>query len=167
MTRERDLTGIAGFCDRLSLIIARLSMWIAGALFLVNVGDILMGVVSRYIFKSSPVWTEELARYTLVWMVMMAANPALRLGEHMEIDLLLKYFPGWANTGFKWIRRTVFISITGFMTYWGVIYALKVSKFTTMGLGISKTIPMAAVPVGFALLLIQYILMQFIPSHRE
>jgi TRAP-type C4-dicarboxylate transport system permease small subunit len=167
MNHTKDLTGFAAFCDGLSLTIARVSTWCAGALLVVNVTDMLFGVVSRYLFRSSPVWTEELARYTLVWMVMLAANPALRYGEHMKIDMLLRFFPDPVNIALKWIRRFAFVFITGFMTYWGVIYSFKIANFTTMGLGISKSIPMAAIPVGMGLLLIQYILMQCVPGTSE
>ncbi len=167
MKDSRDLSGFASFCDGLSLTLARVSVWCAGALLVVNVTDMLFGVISRYLFQSSPVWTEELARYTLVWMVMVAANPALRYGDHMKIDMLLRIFPDPVNVALKWIRRVAFVFITGFMTYWGVIYSLKIAKFTTMGLGISKAFPMAAIPVGMGLLMIQYILMQCVPKTSE
>jgi TRAP-type C4-dicarboxylate transport system permease small subunit len=167
MKHSKDLTDFASFCDGLSLAIARVSTWCAGALLVVNVMDMLFGVASRYLFQSSPVWTEELARYTLVWMVMMAANAALRYGEHMKIDMLLGFFPDAVNLVLKWIRRFVFVFITGFMTYWGVIYSFKIANFTTMGLGISKAIPMAAIPVGMGLLMIQYMLMQCVTETCE
>jgi TRAP-type C4-dicarboxylate transport system permease small subunit len=167
MQPHGGLTGFPAFCERLSLWIARVSAVCAGVLFVVNVGDILMGVFARYVFRSSPIWTEELARYTLVWMVMMAANPALRYGEHMQIDLLLKYFPARLNAILRWVRRGAFVFVIAFMTYWGILYTEKIANFTTMGLGISKSIPMAAVPVGMGLLLLQYILMQFVPGTRE
>lgn len=167
MQTTGELTGLAKCCDRLSFHLARLSTGCAGALFFINVGDMLMGVGARYVFHGSPVWTEELARYTLIWMVMIAANPALRYGEHMTIDLALKKFPVRLQAALKWFRRLIFIAITGFMAYIGWAYTVKISHFTTMGLGISKSIPMAAVPVGFGLLLIQYVLMQFIPARSE
>jgi TRAP-type C4-dicarboxylate transport system permease small subunit len=167
MDTSKDISGFSQVCDRVSFRIERLSTWAAGALFLVNVADICMSVFARYLFSFSPVWTEELARYTVIWMVMLAANAALRRGEHMAIDILLKYFPFKFNVFLVWVRRAIFIGSIGFMTWMGYKYAIKVSPFTTMGLGITKTIPMLAIPVGMTLLFIQYLLLQFIPDKRE
>lgn len=133
------------------------SLWLAGVLFLVMTGDILAGVGSRYIFKTVPVWTEELARYTLVWMVMIAANPALYFSDHMAIDLDI--FPGRTARGISLVRGALFVGILGFMTWQGSLYAAKMAPFKTMGLGISKAIPLAAVPAGLGLVLVQYLLM--------
>lgn len=136
-------------------------------MFCVNVGDIIMGVFARYFFSSSPVWTEELARYCLIWMVMMAANPALKRSEHMKIDMLVNRFPGRGQILCRWTGHLIFLGITFFMTCYGYLYALKMSQFTTMGLGIPKTVPLMAVPVGMALLFIQYLLMQSASKKKD
>ena len=150
---------LAPWSKRASSLLDLVCMWSAGLLFMVNVGDILMGVFARYLFQSSPIWTEELARYTLVWMVMLAAPPALKRGEHMGIDLVVQYFPLRMQTMIQWLSRSLFVAITLFMTIMGWRYAWSVSAFTTMGLGIPKTVPMLAVPVGMLLLLIQHLLL--------
>jgi len=142
------------------------SICTAALLFCVNVGDIVTGVFARYFFAASPVWTEELARYCLIWMVMLAANPALKRSEHMAIDMVVRRLPGWGQTLSRWTTHVVFLGITLFMTWYGYFYAIKMSRFTTMGLGISKTIPLMAIPVGMALLFVQYLLMQFIPKEQ-
>ena len=142
----------------LSRAIDRICMILAAAFFLLTVGDILAGVVLRYFWSSAPVWTEELARYSLIWMVMMAAVPALRQGEHMKIDLVIERLPHRARIAGRWFGHAVFLGITGLMAWVGFGYALRMEKFTTMGLGISKTIPLMAVPAGMALLFVQYIL---------
>lgn len=157
-------SGFSRVCALLSRWLDMFSIGAAALLFCVNVGDIIMGVFARYFFSSSPVWTEELARYSLIWMVMMAANPALKRSEHMKIDMLVKRFPDLGQIMCRWTGHFVFLGITLFMTCYGYQYALKMSRFTTMGLGISKTVPLMAVPVGMALLFIQYLLMQFSPA---
>ena len=156
----------ARLAGRASCLLEAGSILVAGLFFVLNLGDILMGVFSRYLFLSSPIWTEELARYSLVWMVMLAANPALKRGEHMGIDLLVQYFPFWMQTGLRWLIRALFLGITGFMTIIGWRYAWSVSNFTTMGLGIPKTLPMLAVPVGMGLLCLQQVLMLMAGSSR-
>ena len=157
----------ARWAERSSFLLEMGSIWAAGLFFILNLGDILMGVFSRYFFLSSPIWTEELARYSLVWMVMLAANPALRRGEHMGIDLLVQYFPARIQTALRWTIRALFLGITGFMAVLGWRYAWSVSNFTTMGLGIPKTVPLLAVPVGMGLLCVQYLLMLIAERSRS
>ncbi len=167
MGRSNKNNSFVYYCRRLSNQIDVISIWGAGILLLVNVGDIIMGVFMRYIFHSAPVWTEELARFTLIWMVMLAANSALYRGEHMTINIMLKYIPNRINRVLNGVRIVVFLGVIGFMSVMGFKYAFKVYMFTTMGLGITKTIPMLSLPVGMTLLLIQYLLMQLTSDKNE
>ena len=70
---RRGFGNIAG----LTRFLERTSAWLAGALLVINVGDILLGVLFRYIFKSSVIWTEEVARFSLVWLVLLGAPVAV------------------------------------------------------------------------------------------
>lgn len=153
-------------CRKLSRIIERLSIWSAGALLLINVGDIVVNIFNRYVLKSSFIWTEELARYTLIWLVMLAANAALYTDEHMKIELLEKYFPEAVRKILVWVKRTLILFILGFMSWQGYFYAVKAWKFKTLAMGIPKTLPLLAIPVGMFLLLLQYLLLEIVGSPR-
>ena len=49
--------------------------WTAGIiLLLVMLGTVALQVVARYIFFSPPAWTEELARYAMVWAGFLGAT---------------------------------------------------------------------------------------------
>src|SRR5205814_1523973 len=59
----------------------RLFGWIeaaAGTMIAVMVLAILFQVVARYAFARPPFWTEELARYAMVWAGMLGAAAAFR-----------------------------------------------------------------------------------------
>ena len=49
---------------------------------------VALQIVSRAIFASSFVWTEEAARFGLVWLVFLAGGLAFHYGEHIGIDVL-------------------------------------------------------------------------------
>jgi len=53
---------------------------------------IFSNVVSRYIFDSSIVWANELARFFFVWLIFFGAIGALKENEHMGVDLLVRKF---------------------------------------------------------------------------
>ena len=51
--------------------------WVAASLFmLVMVAAVALQVISRYVFFSPPSWTEELARYCMIWAGYLGATVA-------------------------------------------------------------------------------------------
>jgi TRAP-type C4-dicarboxylate transport system permease small subunit len=69
-SREAIVTLSAGI-DRVCLLLAK-------AALLGMVGVIMVQVVSRYGLRQPPVWTEELARYLMVWGGLLGATAAFR-----------------------------------------------------------------------------------------
>ena len=52
------------------------------------VASVVWQVLSRYLFVVPAAWTEELARFLLIWIGMLGAAYAYRRGSHLGIDLL-------------------------------------------------------------------------------
>jgi len=50
--------------------------------------DVLWGVFTRYALGSQASWTEELARFTLIWIGVLGAAYASGQKMHLSIDLL-------------------------------------------------------------------------------
>ena len=139
----------------------RLSAWSAGALLVINVGDILLGIFCRYVLKSSIIWTEEVARFSLVWLVLMAAGGAYYHGDHMVIDFVVPRLPPLLQKIIDYFKLALSIFILGLMIWLGLMNAVKIWHMKTMALGIPKTIPLMSVPAGLALLLVLFLLLQF------
>lgn len=59
------------------------------ALMMLMTVDVLWGVFTRYAMGSQADWTEELARFLLIWIGMLGAAYASGQGMHLAIDLLL------------------------------------------------------------------------------
>ena len=64
--------------DRISSLLARIALWGAVVALAVMVFAAGYQVVARYIFHAPPVWTEELARRSMVWAGMLGASVAFR-----------------------------------------------------------------------------------------
>lgn len=158
------MTTVSSFCQKASDILERLCLIGAGALLVINLMDVMLGVFGR--FYRPPMWTTDLAKITLVWMVMLAAAPALKRGEHMVIRIIVDRLPETPQKVVAIMRRIVFGGILLFMVVYGYNYAYKLRLFTIMTLGVKKSIPLMSVPVGMGLMFIQYVLQQFIPVHR-
>ncbi len=73
-----SVTGILDKSLRLALAILMSAM----------VTSVVWQVLSRYLFVVPAAWTEELARFLLIWIGMLGAAYAYREGSHLGIDLL-------------------------------------------------------------------------------
>lgn len=51
--------------------------------------DVLWGVLTRYAFGSQADWSEELARFLLIWIGLLGAAYAAGQKMHLAIDLLI------------------------------------------------------------------------------
>ena len=72
------------FFNRIIKIIEVLLMLI----FTILVVDVLFQVLSRYIIKTSFSWTEELARFLLIWLSILGAAYLNAKREHLSMDFL-------------------------------------------------------------------------------
>ncbi|OCH56557.1 hypothetical protein A6D97_00020 [Vibrio sp. ZF57] len=110
---------------------------------------LLGGVSSRYIFNSSPIWVDEAARYLLIGSVMLMAGVLITTNEHMRLSIVDKLPKGKLSFIVVIYRHLITTAIAGFMMYASYNYAISIANFTTIGLGISKSIPLYALPIGF------------------
>lgn len=155
------MAGCASLCKKASDVLERLCLVSAGVLLLVNLADVMLGVFGR--FYRPPMWTTDLAKITLVWMVMLAAAPALKRGEHMAIEIIVNRLPADKRRLVVWLRRIVFMCVLAAMVWLGFNYAWRLRRLTIMTLGIKKAVPLMAIPIGMALMLVEYTLQQFVP----
>ncbi len=79
--------------DTLVRIVVTLFRTGAGLSFAVLIATVLLQVVSR-IEGSSPVWTEELTRYALLYMVAFGSGLAFMTGDLVNVDVISESLPG-------------------------------------------------------------------------
>ena len=67
----------------------RLLQWLLVASVAILIVPVLLQIFSRYVgFIPRYIWTEELARFCFVWMIMIGAMIAVREDTHFDVDLL-------------------------------------------------------------------------------
>ena len=70
----------------------RFMEWFLVAIFALLVIDVLWQVFSRYILNRSFSWTEELARFSLIWLSILGAAYLNAKREHLSMDFLYQKF---------------------------------------------------------------------------
>ncbi|MCG7599880.1 TRAP transporter small permease [Halomonas sp. McH1-25] len=129
-----------------------LSLCVASTLLFIDLAVILYGVFMRYLAGGAPIWTDELARYLIIGSVLLAAGAVWVEGGHMRVALIEKLLPAGLCRLLNWYQWLLTLGLAVAGTIISYDYAQSVSMFTSSGLGISRTIPMMSLPVGFALL---------------
>ena len=68
------------------------------ALMVVLVGDVFLGVFSRYVLQATFQWYDEVARLCFIWIVFLGATVAVKRGMHFRMRLVVdRLGPGAAR----------------------------------------------------------------------
>ncbi len=82
-----------------------------GIAFLVLCVAVLVQVLGRSVFHSSPVWTEELTRFALLYLAAFGAGLSFRSGDLVNVDLVCEALPG----RLPWLLRLVSAAATALL----------------------------------------------------
>jgi TRAP-type C4-dicarboxylate transport system permease small subunit len=64
------------------------------AAFLAVMAVLVFGnVVLRYVFNSGITWSEEMARFLFIWLILIGSISALKDNQHLGVDMLVKRLP--------------------------------------------------------------------------
>ena len=95
--------GLAGGAVRrialaVDMLIGQVVELIGAMLVLAETGILFAGVVSRYLFNSPIIWTDELATFLFLWLSMIGAVVALRRDGHMRLTTFANWVgPQWGG----------------------------------------------------------------------
>lgn len=113
---------------------------------------ILYGVGSRYFLGSSPIWFDELARYVIIGAAMIGIGAVWVNGAHMRVSVLETHVPEGLRKVIILYQWLLTLALAGAMTWFSYKYVGQVGFFTTPGLQVSRSLPVALLPIGFGLL---------------
>lgn len=126
--------------------------WAATGFFAALLVLVMFQVVTRYILHNAPVWTEELARYCMVWGGLLGATVAFKEGS----DPCLVPPPTQGSR--VWIyaahllRTMATVAFLGPVLYHSDKFLLRTWQRTTEALGIPTAFVTVAVPLAIAVI---------------
>ena len=123
------------------------------ALMVALVGDVFLGVFSRYILQATFQWYDEVARLCFIWIVFLGAAVAVRRGMHFRMRLVVdRLGPGAAHFADHLVTLAT-VAFGGVLVAGGYgIYPIA-QRQVTDALEISMLWFYAALPVGGALII--------------
>jgi len=119
---------------------------------------VFVNVIMRYGFSASTMWTEELTRYTIIFVTFVGSSLCVRESYHPRVEALVMRIPG----NIRWIITPAVLILGIIFSVILVIYgsqlignALTTAQRTPTGLA-PMYLPYIAIPVGGALMTLRY-----------
>ncbi|WP_332691671.1 TRAP transporter small permease [Halalkalibacter lacteus] len=123
------------------------------------VSVIFLQVIMRYVVGNSLPWSEELARYSFIWLVYIGISYGVKKQRHIKVDIMLLLFKDKGRIVFNIISNLLFMAFAIFVIYYGYSIANQLLAFGQKSP--ANQIPMGlvymAAPVGMGLTLIRLI----------
>ncbi len=113
------------YLDWLQSVVVAVFRTAVGVAFVVLIVSVLWQVIGR-LTGNSPVWTEELTRFALLYLAAIGAGLSLRTGELVNVDVVVESLPERAAW---WLRlvSAVLVAVLG-------LYLLPMAwQFTSIG----------------------------------
>ena len=139
--------------------VARLEDVAVAAILLVATYVLFQGVVLRYVFNYAFSWTEEVVRYSIVWLVFLGGSIAARRGAHIAMDIVVVYLPAHAKRVVATVVTAIGCGFSGVLTYYGARLTWMIWAFgqRSPAAEIPMAIAFAALPVGCGLMTVRFL----------
>ena len=137
--------------------INRIVIWVVVIMLGVMCVTVFMQVIFRYVLHASLSWSEELARYLMVWLTFLGAALGVRYKSLIGMEVLVKALP-------KLMKRGVLELVTLFQLVFlavVLVYSIKMTMIAHAQVSAAMLIPMSsayvALPVGLSMMIMNTI----------
>ncbi len=152
------MQGLAGHAIRTSRRMNWLVERFCVLLLILLVLDVWLGVMVRFVLPVKWTFTEELARYLMIWMALLAVSSGISYREHIGVLVLFERFPPAVR---KWLAVAFDIAAFGFfaiLLVYGVGFVERGFSRYTMINEIPKAYPFMGIPLAAGLACAQLLL---------
>jgi C4-dicarboxylate transporter, DctQ subunit len=128
---------------------------------------VFLQVFFRFVIYIPFPWSEESARYLMIWMGMVGAATAMRYGRHIGVTVLMVRLPPRVSrflSPFIDLAMVIFLAV---LVKEGFRLAMKNAAQHSPAMDLPMLIPYLAIPVGAALMILEItasLLQEFFPT---
>ena len=146
------MTPLEQIAFRLNWVLERVCAALAAGLVLI----IWYGVVERYIVRAGGTWTEELSRYVMIWLALLAVPCAAYYREHIGLELFLGRLSLRHRRPVILVLDIISVAFFLFLTYYGILLTRDGTTAYATIFSMNMVIPFASVPVSSAFAAFQF-----------
>lgn len=134
---------------RFVFILEKIIEWISAISFMGILIATLLQVLFRYVFGKPLLWTEEIARYLGIFVIMMASSIALKHDQHIGIDFFSSKLPEHLKKPLKAIYAIVIIAVMGYLAFYTTLLLSQTFYTPTPAMRIPIGIPYLGMLFGY------------------
>ena len=133
--------------------------WALLIFYIMLVATMFIEVLRREIFSYSSIWGEEIVRYSFIYLAWIGCAAAVRERGHIRIDVILEYVGPRTKAVIYIFGDIVMLIVSVIALYYSYETLHVAMKFgnVTHGLRIDQAWFLAAVPIGFSLVIFRII----------
>ncbi|BCX17337.1 MAG: hypothetical protein KatS3mg117_1019 [Geminicoccaceae bacterium] len=148
---ERAAAGL-GRLNRALLLACRLATILLCAAVTAVVA---IGVFWRYVLNDALSWSEEVAKFAMIWLTFTGAPLALVAGGHVAIEILPRLLPRRARHLLFAFVLLIVVAVLAMLVWRGTTFAWNARSQVAAMLGdVSMAWVFAAMPIGSAVMLV-------------
>lgn len=123
---DKQLSGFPKFVYKFDRVLSLIEEISTAFVFIVMSCLVLAGVVSRFILHVPMIWTEELSRYCLVFVVFIGISLTARDKSHLGLTLVVDSVPHKLGVVLKFIAKVIGLVLYVFLTVIACEFMLQV-----------------------------------------
>jgi TRAP-type C4-dicarboxylate transport system permease small subunit len=140
------------FLHRAGRLVGRFSDHLIGWLLLLSVLLNVAQVFTRYALNAPLFWTEEMVRYTTVWLTFAGAAAASLYGDHMDMNLFVEVRSARFQAWHQAFLHSVVLVFCGLIAWQGTRFCILNGMQTSPATGLQMVYVYGATTVGAVLL---------------
>ncbi len=152
------MDAIAARARRASLAINKVVEVTCVALLALLVLDVWLGVLVRYMIPLPITFTEELARYIMIWMALLAVSSGIVYREHIGVEFVFRRFPPAARRWLAVAFDVIAFSFFAVLLVYGIGFVERGFSRVTMIYDVPRAYPYMVVPVAAGIACVQLVL---------
>ena len=143
---------------RTAAALNRVNTFVVGVLMLLLLLNVWAGVLDRYLLHWQITWVEELARYLMIWGILLAV-PVCSFGrEHICLEIVQRALPPSLHRLCLLAANLLALLFFAYVAFLGADFVSKGLGQVSGVFGVSMALPYAAVPAAFGLAALQELL---------
>jgi TRAP-type C4-dicarboxylate transport system permease small subunit len=130
-------------------------------LLIVIIFTVFYQVVLRYVFQAPPDWTEEVARFSLVWLVLLGSSACIRKSRHFNVDYVTQLMSERTIYFLTLILHLLIVAFLAVAFYYGTLVMSRSFSITSPALGVPMGYVQLIFPLGFGMMLLEAVLIVY------
>lgn len=157
-TEASPLQGWRLTLDRFARALERGLDAVLATMLTVLVASLIWQVIGRYVFDKAPGWSEELARFLMVWVAMLGSAVVMRQNGHISVSVFVDAFPPAVRALLLAVRDLVVLATVYVLFAYGIYLAMLLKGQLSPAFEVTMALPYSALPAGAVLIGVAVIL---------